>query len=278
GHEYHPVRLVDQDGARMALARDIDDVAPASADDEEIDEHEGETDGEIFGFLTPHSVDPEDAASLRFAFTDADDDYPETWLDYDAAGNARLKSHYRAARARKLSVDPSGRIGSGMTGWFLPGKFRFCLRCGVTQGGAAKDRNRLASLSGEGRSSATTVLVASALRWMHGDDSGLGVFTRKLLGFTDNRQDAALQSGHFNDFLFVSLVRAGFLGALNAAGSDGLRSEELGAAQQRALGFDRADPELRTEWLLEPDLRGFNLQEAEATLRQVLSYRVWFDQ
>ena len=65
---------------------------------------------------------------------------------------------------------------------------------------------------------------------MHGDDSGLRVFTRTLLGFTDNRQDAALQSGHFNDFLFVSLVRAGFLGALNAAGTDGLRSEELGAA------------------------------------------------
>ena len=36
-------------------------------------------------------------------------------------------------------------------------------------------------------------------------------YTRKLLGFTDNRQDAALQAGHFNDFLFVSLIRAGFL-------------------------------------------------------------------
>jgi len=278
GHEYHPVRLVDQDGSKMALARDIDDAAPASVDDEEVDEHEGETDGELFGFLTPHSVDVENAPLPRFTFADADDDYPETWLDYDAAGNPRLKSHYRAARARKLLVEPSGRIGGGTPGWFLPGKFRFCLRCGATQGGAARDRNRLASLSGEGRSSATTVLVASTLRWMHGDDSGLGVFTRKLLGFTDNRQDAALQSGHFNDFLFVSLVRAGFLGALNAAGTDGLRSEELGAAQQRALGFDRPDPELRTEWLLEPDLRGFNLQEAEATLRQVLSYRVWFDQ
>ncbi len=272
GHEYHPVRLVDQDGVRMALARDIDDVAPASSDDDAVDEHEGETDGEVFGFLTPHASDAE------FAFANADEDYPETWLDYDAAGNPRLKPHYRAARAQQLSVDPSGRIGSGTRGWFLPGKFRFCLRCGVTQGGATKDRNRLASLSAEGRSSATTVLVASVLRWMHGDDSGLGDFTRKLLGFTDNRQDAALQSGHFNDFLFVSLVRAGFLGALTAAGADGLRSDELGAAQQRALGFDSADPAVRAEWLLEPDLRGFNLQDAETTLRQVLSYRVWFDQ
>jgi hypothetical protein len=92
---------------------------------------------------------------------------------------------------------------------------------------------------------------------MHGKDSSLGTYTRKLLGFTDNRQDAALQSGHFNDFLFVSLIRAAFLGALDVAGGQGLRSDELGAAQQRALGFDRPVPELRSEWLRDPSsIRG----------------------
>ncbi|MCU0690470.1 MAG: ATP-dependent helicase, partial [Polyangiaceae bacterium] len=72
--------------------------------------------------------------------------------------------------------------------------------------------------------------------------------------------------------------RSGFLGALEIAGEKGLRSEELGVAQQRSLGFDRGAPEIRAEWLLEPAIKGFNLQEAETTLRQVLSYRVWFDQ
>ena len=47
---------------------------------------------------------------------------------------------------------------------------------------------------------------------------------------------------------------------------------------QRTLGFERSDAQIRAEWLLEPSLRGFNLQEAEGTLRQVLAYRVWFDQ
>src|SRR4030095_13056600 len=74
------------------------------------------------------------------------------------------------------------------------------------------------------------------------------------------------------------LIRAAFLGALDVAADTGLRSDELGAAQQRALGFDRPAPEVRAEWLLEPTLKGFNLQEAESTLRQVLAYRVWFDQ
>jgi superfamily II DNA/RNA helicase len=273
GHEYHPVRFVLESGERRFHARDIDDAAPITADDEEPGtDAEDSPDGEIFGFLTLHALDTD------FAFDDHDEDYPETWLEFNAAGKPRLKTHYRGGRAREVKVGADGKAGSGAKAWFIPGRFRFCLRCGATHTTSARDRNRLASLSAEGRSSATTVLVASALRWMHGGDSGLAQYTRKLLGFTDNRQDAALQSGHFNDFLFVSLIRAGFLGALDLAHEKGLRSDELGAAQQCALGFDRPSSDLRTEWLLEPSLRGFNLQEAEGTLRQVLSYRVWFDQ
>ena len=271
GHEYHPVRLVQQDGESVFLARDIDDAPPAGQEDAGGDANEARPEG-TFGFLTPHP--PEDSA---FTFADREDDYPETWLELDAGGRPRLKKYYRNARARSFTVAPDGRVGSGTKAWFQPGKFRLCLRCGNTQGGAARDRTRLASLSAEGRSSATTVLVGSALRWMHAT-SAMDPYTRKLLGFTDNRQDAALQAGHFNDFLFVSLVRAGFLGALQDAGPDGLRSDELGIAQQRALGFDRPDAQICAEWLLEPTLRGFNLQEAEGTLRQVLAYRIWFDQ
>ena len=271
GHEYHPVRLGADDSGPIVLSRDIDDSAP-ERDNDEVDDEDGATEREQFGFITLHGRDPD------FTFSDREDNYPETWIDFDAAGSPRIKSHYRSSRAREVAVLPNGRIGTGEKAWFLPGRFRFCLRCGATHSTSARDRTRLASLSAEGRSSATTVLVSSALRWMHGKESGLPTHTRKLLGFTDNRQDAALQSGHFNDFLFASLIRAAFLGALDAAGEKGLRSDELGASQQRALGFDRPTPELRAEWLLEPALKGFNLQEAEAALRQVLSYRVWFDQ
>jgi Lhr-like helicase len=272
GHEYHPVRVVSEDGSRKVLARDIDDAAPVGSDDHPQVEEGDSPDGEILGFITLQVQDAD------FDFADRVEDYPETWLDFDAAGNPRIKSHYRAARVLPLTIAPDGAVGRGAGAWFIPGRFRFCLRCGATHSSSARDRTRLASLSAEGRSSATTVLVSSALRWMHGKDSALTTHTRKLLGFTDNRQDAALQSGHFNDFLFVSLIRAAFLGALDTAGDRGLRSDELGAAQQRALGFDRPAPEIRGEWLLEPSLRGFNLQEAESALRQVLSYRVWFDQ
>ncbi|WP_426751134.1 DEAD/DEAH box helicase [Myxococcus sp. Y35] len=270
GHEYHPVRYVIDGEHRAFHFRDIDDAAPASDDSSRI--QDDVTEQEVFGFLTLHATDD------GFEFQDDESKYPETWLEPSASGELRLKPNYRGARALPVTVAPTGKVGEGVSAWFLPGRFRLCLRCGETHGGSSRDRNRLASLSAEGRSSATTVLVTSVLRWMHGPGSRLKPETRKLLGFTDNRQDAALQSGHFNDFLFVSLVRAGFLGALELAGEEGLRSDSLGAAQQRSLGFNGADARLRAEWLKEPTLSGFHLTEAERALRQVLTYRVWFDQ
>lgn len=277
GHEYHPVHLgEDADGAPAFLTRDIDDAAPVEDEPEapEGKRSDQPSEGKALGFLTLDAApwDPE------FSFADRDDDYPEGWLESDAVGNPRLKSNYRAARIRPVQVAPNGKLGSGPRAWFIPGGFRFCLRCGGTHSTSARDRTRLASLSAEGRSSATTVLVASTLRWMHGAPSQLTTHARKLLGFTDNRQDAALQAGHFNDFLFASMIRAGFLGALTAAGDQGLRADQLGLAQQRALGFDRLSPTLRAEWLQEPTLKGVHVMEAESALRQVLAYRVWFDQ
>jgi hypothetical protein len=37
---------------------------------------------------------------------------------------------------------------------------------------------------------------------------------KKILGFTDNRQDAALQAGHFNDLVQILLLRSALLSAI----------------------------------------------------------------
>lgn len=134
--------------------RSIDD-APPNADADDKGDRAGDQ-REQFGFVTLHPLGDAD-----FSFDDRDEDYPENWLEYDARGDPRLKSYYRGARPTTVHVTSAGRLGSGARAWFIPGKFRFCLRCGRTQGGPARDRTRLASLSAEGRSSATTVLVAT---------------------------------------------------------------------------------------------------------------------
>ena len=44
------------------------------------------------------------------------------------------------------------------------------------------------------------------------------------------------------------------------------------------LGFVSANIGRRTEWLVEPDLRGANLLNAERTMRDALTHRFWIDQ
>jgi hypothetical protein len=113
---------------------------------------------------------------------------------------------------------------------------------------------------------------------MNRRESVLSVDKRKLLSFTDNRQDAALQAGHFNDFLFVSLLRAALLSAAVKAGPEGLSEEEFGRKVQAALGFTAAQRERRSEWMMDPTIKGPRQIEAEGTLARVLTYRVWSDQ
>jgi hypothetical protein len=97
-----------------------------------------------------------------------------------------------------------------------------------------------------------------------------------LLGFTDNRQDAALQAGHFNDFVFLLTLRSGLIGALQNKG--GLLSEEqLADAVFKALGFDRLDEATLVEYLRTPKLMGLARQEAQRTLRYIIGYRLLRD-
>ena len=259
GQEHHPIVLTDRDGARRALPRPIDE--PPLDDEDKADQA---------GYLMPEPLGDED-----FTFDGSADQYPEDWID--PAG--RIKSNLRPFSPQSLIIDEAGAVGvRGRRAWFLPGKFRFCPACKDQPPGQAREINKLAGLSAEGRSSATTLLVSSTLRWMNNPKSGLRIDKRKLLGFTDNRQDAALQAGHFNDFLFVALLRAAVFAAVTAAGPDGLEDSEFGRKVQSTLGFTAANRDRRVEWMLDPEIKGAGLVEAERTLSRVIAYRVWADQ
>jgi Lhr-like helicase len=262
GQEHHPVVLVEDGGVTRVLPRPIDE-APLDTED-----------GEQAGYLMPEPESDPD-----YAFTGALEDYPEDWLEAGPRGVMRLRSNRRRSAPREITVDPGGAVGTtGLRAWFLPGKFGFCPACKDQPPSQAREINKLASLSAEGRSSATTLLVSSALRWMNGAASSVPADKRKLLGFTDNRQDAALQAGHFNDFLFVSLLRAATLAAVRKEGTEGLAEEDFGRRVQQALGFTASNQGRRQEWMLDPEAKGPGLIDAERTLTRVIAHRVWADQ
>ncbi|WP_163850513.1 DEAD/DEAH box helicase [Pseudooceanicola aestuarii] len=249
GQDYHPVRAFLDGAGRRYVPRSIDEE-PLDDDDET-------------GFLCR-------AEGLPF---EGDQDLPSSWLEETANGSTRIKKTYRERVPFQVSVDSQGVEGSGIDMWFMKGKFTLCLRCGDTPPGQGRDRNRLSGLSAEGRSSATTILNSVALEEMEAAEAGRG----KLLTFTDNRQDAALQAGHFNDHVFVTKLRAAVFAAVRDAGSGGLAGRDFGDAVRRALGYAWSNEDSHEEWLRD-DVRGRKATEAEVLLSRIIAHRVWTDQ
>src|SRR6266498_1143625 len=87
---------------------------------------------------------------------------------------------------------------------------------------------KLTKLGSEGRSTSTTITAFSILNQLH--DAGYPPRDQKLLSFTDNRQDAALQAGHFNDFVQVVQLRAAIYKALVNASNHTLTYNNIGEA------------------------------------------------
>lgn len=260
GHEVHVVtKSEDADGLRF-LPRNIDDTPIPDPD------------GDVAGYLTPVGGN-----DLDYAFTGEVETYPEDWRE-ERNGIERLRANRKGRLPEQVTVRPDGRYGpDGVSFWFIPGKFGFCPCCLDQPHPSMRERSKLAGLSGEGRSSATTHLVSTALEWMNGDASGVPAEKRKLLGFTDNRQDAALQAGHFNDYLFVSLLRGAILRAVIDAGSDGMAEDEFGLRVVKALGFTASNKDSRIHWMLDPEAGAVVREDAQRSLAKVLAHRVWTD-
>lgn len=206
-----------------------------------------------------------------------EDDYPESWLDFKKDPPS-IKPYYGKFRPQEVHVLPSGSQGqNGTKGFYLPGGFRFCLSCGHAHS-SGRDWTRLGSLSAEGRSSATTTLTLSSLRYLLGAQNDLADEARKLLGFSDNRQDAALQSGHFNDFIQILLVRAGILASLDQQNGSLLTDRDLAQHIFNSLGLDGDNPGIRADFLQNPSQRIPRLKrDAEEAMRNVLGYRAYHD-
>ena len=253
GQEYLPVwaGLVNKEPQNFNT-RDLTD---RSTENEEIQ----------YGYLVP---DP----SGMFDADDLVNQYPDVWLEFNE-DKTRIKPHYRKYRPIGLQVDACGNVcEDGMKSWFIPGSFRFCLNmeCHAYYDGSVRSElTKLSGLSSEGRSSATTMLTLSSLRHLIGTD--LDEQTKKLLAFTDNRQDASLQAGHFNDFIHILLLRGSLLAAINVEKSGILTDDTLTQKVLENLYLKA------TDYAVNPNVKGIKAQNTLKTLRDVLGYRLYFD-
>ncbi|HEY6346609.1 MAG TPA: DEAD/DEAH box helicase [Bryobacteraceae bacterium] len=155
----------------------------------------------------------------------------------------KVKRAYAHRIPEDLYVRADGTIThaadhDALRAWFQPRPFLICQSCGeYYPDSRGAEFRKLSGLANEGRSSATTVLGISVLA--NTSKANIAESGRKLLSFTDNRQDASLQAGHFNDFVLVCLIRSAIVDALDRCGE--LRHDNIAAETFRSLNLRLPD-------------------------------------
>lgn len=167
---------------------------------------------------------------------------PESWLRNTKSG-AVPDTKKKAFFPIKLYFDEWGNCSETEPlkwwGWFMKAPLLFDPTGGVFYDTKTNEGTKLTKLGSEGRSTSTTITAFSILNRL--DDAGFVREDQKLLSFTDNRQDAALQAGHFNDFVQVVRLRAGICKALSQTSAGYLTYATLGEAVFKALGLSFLD-------------------------------------
>ena len=257
GQDYYSVgRRKDQDGGFHYEPRDLVDAT------KEKDRDRG------FLFLGSEHPWPD--------HVDGDSDrVPDDWLEERVDGHLAVKSDRKKDLPEIVRVGADGKESPGgmRMAWF-PAPFKFCLVCGVEYSGRqTSDLGKLSTLGSGGRSSATSLLSVATVEWLqqniHPEPDEAD--PRKLLAFTDNRQDASLQAGHLNDTVEVGLLRSALYRAAAAAGPDGLAHDELAAKVFDQLKLDLED------FAIDPGVIYAARTQTEAALRDVLGYRIYRD-
>jgi len=188
----------------------------------------------------------------------------------------RLRPEARRDLPEPVFIDAGGRLvseGQGIPAALIRRNFLFCLEpsCGVAYTRTQRsERAKLGTLGVDNRSTATTIMAVRSLIELQGDRD-LQAEARKLLSFTDNRQDASLQAGHFNDFAQVALLRSALHKAAQEKGPEGLNHGELSRCVFDAmqLEFD--------EYAADPEVRGPARNSTNDALRRVIDYYLYRD-
>ncbi|ETR66957.1 MAG: hypothetical protein OMM_12136 [Candidatus Magnetoglobus multicellularis str. Araruama] len=92
---------------------------------------------------------------------------------------------------------------------------------------------------------------------------------QKLLSFTDNRQDASLQTGHFNDFICIVRLRSALYHALQK-NKNGIKIHEITERVSEELNLHESEfaREYNTDW---PD------DDNTSALKDYLLIRILYD-
>lgn len=200
-----------------------------------------------------------------------EENLPDSWWKENKSGRVLLP-FYNFQIPKKIYFNHLGKFSNepiyDQWGWFISARLRIDPTAGIIYEDPKTGENtKLMRLGNEGRSSATTIMSYSLIKSLH--EQGESIKNQKLLSFTDNRQDASLQAGHFNDFLTTARLRSAVSFALQNA-PDGLKVFDIGQRTCEQLKLKESEFALNPndDW---PD------DENERALKDFLLIRILYD-
>jgi superfamily II DNA/RNA helicase/very-short-patch-repair endonuclease len=211
GHEFNCITLNTKE--QKIEARETYDTSENENDEDEFVSTEG------YLFIN-HKEDEEPVWDLERDKLN----FPDTWFTPERKDGSRsVKKEKESRLPRKIYFDKQGNFSFSnpleFTGWFITYPLMFDPTSGLIFDTKTSEWSKVMKLGGEGRSTATTVMSFETITQLHKFEESPE--TQKLLSFTDNRQDASLQAGHFNDFVKVGQLRAAITKAVeNSTGLD----------------------------------------------------------
>ena len=132
---------------------------------------------------------------------------PHSWTKKD-----KINKDKALLLPKEIYVSRDGTFSENRNGkekaWFIPAPLIYDPTCDLIYlEPKLSEKSKLISLGNEGRSTSTTLITLQTLLALY--KNGKSIKEQKLMSFTDNRQDASLQAGHFNDFIQVVHLRSG---------------------------------------------------------------------
>jgi hypothetical protein len=152
-------------------------------------------------------------------WTPEDEEFlPDNWYKTTSSGKI-IDNFYEFRLPKRISFDTDGNFSEDgsfpLNGWFISARLLFDPTSGIIYDHKTNENTKLMRLGNEGRSTATTITSFSILKSL--SDENVSPQHHKILSFTDNRQDASLQAGHFNDFLMLGRLRSAIYHALRTS-------------------------------------------------------------
>ena len=169
---------------------------------------------------------------------------PDSWWS-DVNGKAKLEDYHSYRVPQRIYVNNRGGFSDEPTescpvpAWYVPARLLFDPTSGMVYDSNTKENTKLMKLGNEGRSTATTITAFGVVRELIRQQQPDKI--QKLLSFTDNRQDASLQAGHFNDFIVTVRLRSALYHALQKESHHKLKVRDLADAVFNVLNIKEAE-------------------------------------